>query len=782
MKRAYTKYTKIDENSIASSIRPIFKDNFRMKLRIILTLTLLINFAIYGNSQQMIFVLGQITSVENGLPVDQKEVTLELDNGVAVVVITNQNGAYNSEFLIQANDSVSFLTVSVTDCNLQVQQQVFPTGNQTQFQADFEICTQTATCEAAFIAGPMPANQQLIGFDNLSFPVSYSTYWYWDFGDGSNSNDFEPVHEYTQAGIYNVCLTMVDSMLACTSIFCLEVWVNLPSSDCEALYSFDVQGNTISFTDMSTGFPDAWLWNFGDGTASSEQNPIHAWNIPGAYQVCLTIYNDSIQCESTFCDIVTLGDTLPDCQADYSYVQVQGLTYAFTNLSTGQPDQVIWDFGDGTPFSYETNPVHTWEQAGIYHVCLAIISNLTGCQDVMCLYITVGVTIPFCQADFTYRLDSIPGNVNHYWFVDESQGIDISSWYWDFGDGNYYYERFPEHTYENGGTYEVCLTIFTWYGPFGECSSTKCKMINTPAYHNLGGQVFAGNFPINNPDFTGDTAMVRLIKKSGNHLTEVAKANFWEYGYFFFIDVLDGEYVVQADLTPESNAYTSFMPAYSGDVPYWQQAQSFSLSGGDVYDADVVMSALPPLENGPGLIGGHLDCMDNSPVDLAERIVYLIRDGNIVSLSHTDTVGNFVFSGVPLGAYTLRVEIAGKYSDVLAVNLTEFDNQAMLLQLNISSSNVYGTDDTDSFVNAVNLFPNPATGNINLRFNLDRQTKLVSEVYTATGIICLSETHFCPNGENKLTLNLASLKPGFYLIALKSAQGAILLTKKFSKI
>lgn len=752
-----------------------------MKLKIILTLTLLISFAIYGNSQQMIFVLGQVTSVENGLPVGQKEVTLELDNGVSVVVITNQNGVYNSEFVLLPNDSVSLLTVSVTDCNLQVLQQVFPIGNQTQFQADFIICTQTANCEASFIAEPMPANQQLIGFQNLSFPVSYSTYWNWDFGDGAGSNDFEPVHEYAQPGIYNVCLTMVDSMLSCTSTFCLEVWVNLLSSDCEALYSFDVQGNTISFTDMSTGFPDAWLWNFGDGTASSEQNPIHAWNIPGTYQVCLTIYNDSTQCEDTFCDIVTIGDTLPDCHADYSYAQVQGLTYAFTNLSTGQPDQVIWDFGDGTPFSYETNPVHTWEQAGIYHVCLAIISNLTGCQDVMCLYITVGDTISACQADFNFLVDSVPGNTNHYWFIDSSTGINISSWYWDFGDGTTSFIRNPDHTFADSGTYDVCLTI-SGQGNTGYCSSSVCKSIITPAYHNLGGQVFAGNFPINNPDFTGDTALVRLFKKSGNRLTEVARANFWEYGYYFFIDVMEGEYVVQADLTPESNAYTSFMPAYSGDVPYWQQAQSFSLSGGDVFDADVVMSALPTMENGPGLISGQVVCIDNSLVDLTERIIYLLRDGNIVSLSHTDTAGNFVFSGVPLGAYTLSAEIAGKYSDALAVNLTEVDNQAMLLQLNISSSNVYNIYDTDSFVNAVKLFPNPATDNINLSFNLDRQTTLVSEVYTATGIICLSETHFCPNGENKLTINVSSLKPGFYLIALKSAQGAILLTKKFSKI
>ena len=45
---------------------------------------------------------------------------------------------------------------------------------------------------------------------------------------------------------------------------------------------------TISFTDSSTGETD-WLWDFGDGTGSSQQNPEHLFLAPGDYQVRLTV-------------------------------------------------------------------------------------------------------------------------------------------------------------------------------------------------------------------------------------------------------------------------------------------------------------------------------------------------------------------------------------------------------------------------------------------------------------------------------------------------------------
>ena len=50
---------------------------------------------------------------------------------------------------------------------------------------------------------------------------------------------------------------------------------------------------TVAFTDVSTGAPSAWTWDFGDGTTSNEQNPTKAYSQPGDYTVTLTVTNGS---------------------------------------------------------------------------------------------------------------------------------------------------------------------------------------------------------------------------------------------------------------------------------------------------------------------------------------------------------------------------------------------------------------------------------------------------------------------------------------------------------
>jgi len=49
---------------------------------------------------------------------------------------------------------------------------------------------------------------------------------------------------------------------------------------------------TVNFTDQSTGSPTSWLWYFGDGSSSTEQNPTHYFPY-GTYQVILTASNDT---------------------------------------------------------------------------------------------------------------------------------------------------------------------------------------------------------------------------------------------------------------------------------------------------------------------------------------------------------------------------------------------------------------------------------------------------------------------------------------------------------
>jgi PKD repeat protein len=60
----------------------------------------------------------------------------------------------------------------------------------------------------------------------------------------------------------------------------------------QAAFTFQRAGLVVTFNDTSTGSPTTWLWDFGDGTpTSNQQNPVHAYSAPGTYVVTLTARN-----------------------------------------------------------------------------------------------------------------------------------------------------------------------------------------------------------------------------------------------------------------------------------------------------------------------------------------------------------------------------------------------------------------------------------------------------------------------------------------------------------
>ena len=60
----------------------------------------------------------------------------------------------------------------------------------------------------------------------------------------------------------------------------------------QASFTFAVNGNTVAFTDTSTGNPTSWRWDFGDGNTSTQQNPVHTYAEGNqSYTVVLTAQN-----------------------------------------------------------------------------------------------------------------------------------------------------------------------------------------------------------------------------------------------------------------------------------------------------------------------------------------------------------------------------------------------------------------------------------------------------------------------------------------------------------
>lgn len=79
-----------------------------------------------------------------------------------------------------------------------------------------------------------------------------------------------------------------------TANVCIRAYSKRSSSLKAGFYADPVSGNpplTVSFTDSSTGNPKRWLWDFGDGSTSTEQNPVHTYTLEGTYTVTLTVDN-----------------------------------------------------------------------------------------------------------------------------------------------------------------------------------------------------------------------------------------------------------------------------------------------------------------------------------------------------------------------------------------------------------------------------------------------------------------------------------------------------------
>ena len=129
--------------------------------------------------------------------------------------------------------------------------------------------------------------------------------WAWDFGDGNTSNIQDPMHIYSQAGVYTVCLT-ITTQSGCTDMYCFSIPV-ASAGGCNAVFTYNVNpSGSVVFSNQSTGAaPFTYMWDLGDGTTSNQQDPQHLYATGGVYYVCMTV-TDATGCMDMICDTVSV--------------------------------------------------------------------------------------------------------------------------------------------------------------------------------------------------------------------------------------------------------------------------------------------------------------------------------------------------------------------------------------------------------------------------------------------------------------------------------------------
>lgn len=167
---------------------------------------------------------------------------------------------------------------------------------------------------------------QTVQFIDLS--TGGAAAWWWDFGDSTYSSLQNPVHTFSQAGTYYVCLTIHNQSGTCQDTWCANVTTG-SNSGCVSYFLFTRNSLTVSFTGhVLSGLPATYTWNFGDGTGGTGQNTTHTYASQGMYFVSLTTLTDSTNCTYTSGETIQVGDT---SQFNQIYGQVFEFNFPLTS-------------------------------------------------------------------------------------------------------------------------------------------------------------------------------------------------------------------------------------------------------------------------------------------------------------------------------------------------------------------------------------------------------------------------------------------------------------------
>ncbi len=252
-------------------------------------------------------------------------------------------------------------------------------------EADFRY--EYDTC----IAGP-------VNFTDLSISGAGSIlFWDWDFDDGNFSPIKNPNHLYRVPGAKDVKLIVTDVNECKDSL--IQTFQYAPAPPIIIIEPSSFFGCTpanIFFNNLSIPIDSTYdiLWDFGDGTTSTEISPTHVYEETGVFDVSLEIVSP-IGCgiAKDFSSLIEV-ESKPEADFMFSPEEPTSLnrTVRFSDKSTNAV-KWIWEFGDEGA-AFEPNPNFTFRDTGIHEIQL-VVFHPSGCPDTMIQIIDIAPVVTY---------------------------------------------------------------------------------------------------------------------------------------------------------------------------------------------------------------------------------------------------------------------------------------------------------------------------------------------------------------------------------------------------
>lgn len=308
--------------------------------------------------------------------------------------------------------------------------------------------TQAPRAQVAFTVPSATCDNLGLSFDNNT-TIAFGTVGYtWDFGDGYESTNANPMHTYNSYNNFTVKLKAstgfgcVDSASAQVSL------IESPKAD------FSISGNqcsnealTFNNSTNTPGGSNVYSWEFGSYGTSTDANPTFSFSVPGTYNVKLTAANPN-GCFSSKIIPITIGEK--PVASFFAENVCEGNDVMFQNGSAGVGNLTYnWDFDNGGAGSTDFNPSVTLTP-GDYDVKLTVSNN--GCADELIKTVSV-----FANPTAAPTVSTANSGVGFMQFNSNATGAATYTWY--FGNGATSNDENPKYQYPFDGIYNVSLVV-----------------------------------------------------------------------------------------------------------------------------------------------------------------------------------------------------------------------------------------------------------------------------------------------------------------------------------
>jgi gliding motility-associated-like protein len=369
-----------------------------------------------------------------------------------------------------------------------------------------------------------------------------STY-YWDFGDGYNSNLQNPSHVFPGPGSYNIILKVTNSYGCFTTLTrtaYIRVFTPPVASFTMSTHYICHAPDSVRFTSTASGTPPLTThWDFGDGQSITANNPLHMYTAPGTYTVKL-IVTDSNGCQDS--SIVVAALVVGNLTAGFTSTSPVCVfnTVSFLNTTNQNNISSSWDFGDNTGAT-NNNPTHVYLNSGTYTVRLIVFDGT--CYDTIQHTVIVNPQ-PTSSFTFTPQHPCPPPSGIQF----TASGPGGATYSWNFGDQSSGNGQNITHTYNTDGFDTVQMITTNTNG----CKDTVTQVVYVydvlGSQQNLSANPTSGCIPLT--IWFSEIPQTNTPNASTPYNYPYPVTNYvWNFG--------DGSPIVNTTTNPTSHTYTT---------------------------------------------------------------------------------------------------------------------------------------------------------------------------------------------------------------------------------